>query len=123
MNDVPQLSFSEFLELFPEFTGEIGERRFLYLTEVLACQYECLGLFDCGDPANLFYLLVAHSQWMLCNPGGALRSVKNANSQDVFNVAQTTVNDLSLSQSVYGRLILDLKLSCYRGVPITGRCC
>lgn len=123
MNDVPQLSFSEFLDLFPEFTGEIGERRFLFLTEVLACQFECLGLSDCGDPANLFYLLVAHSQCMLGNPGGALRSVKNANSQDVFNIAQTTVDDLSLSQSVYGRLILDLKLSCYRGVPITGSCC
>jgi hypothetical protein len=121
MSDVvSQLSYAEFLDLFPEFTGEISERKFLFLTQVLECQYDCLGLDRCGDPANLFYLLIAHSQWLLMNPGGALKSVKNANSQDVFNVAQTTVDDLSLSQSVYGRLILDLKLSCYRGVPITG---
>jgi hypothetical protein len=117
---VPELSFSEFLEIFPEFVGEISERKFIFLTDTLACQYECLGLDSCGDPANLFYLLLAHTQFMLGSPGGVLKSVKNANSQDVYNTTTITVDDLSLSQSPYGRVILDIKLSCYRGVPITG---
>jgi hypothetical protein len=118
-----QLSFNEFLSIFPEFTGEIEAPRFVFLVDVLGCQFDCLGLGDgCGNPSNLFYLLLAHTLYMLCHPAGGVKSVKNVNSEDVFNVAATSVDDISLSQSAYGRIILDIKYSCYGGVPITGCC-
>lgn len=118
-----QLSLDDFLSIFPEFTGEITLPRFVFLRDLLECEFDCLGLGDgCGNPANMFYLLLAHTLFMLCNPGGTLKSVKNVNSEETFNVATISVNDVSLSQSVYGRIILDRKLACYRGVPIMGCC-
>jgi hypothetical protein len=115
----PSLSYAEFIAIFPEFLGEITQARFAFFATGLLCQYDCMGLGECGSPDFSFALLTAHYFWMMCRQNGQVRSYKNASSEEVFQSTVSGLDDVSLGLSPYGRMLLDQKMLCYKGVVVT----